>query len=101
MGPTAPPPAALTGDQAGLVDTLFGGTVFEATIPAVVREGDLAPFAELVWLVTPTPHERAWVDGSAVRFAELVTALADPSFGSVPFLTWLDRRLVTLSLIHI
>ena len=95
LGLTATPPAALTGDQAGLVDTLFGGTVFEATIPAVVREGDLAPFAELVWLVTPTPHERAWVDGSAVRFAELVTALADPSFGSVPFLTWLDRRLVT------
>ena len=95
LGLTATPPAALTGDQAGLVDTLFGGTVFEATIPAVVREGDLAPFAELVWLVTPTPHERAWVDGSADRFAELVTALADPSFGSVPFLTWLDRRLVT------
>lgn len=95
LGLTATPPAALTGDQAGLVDTLFGGTVFEATIPAVVREGDLAPFAELVWLVTPTPHERAWVDGSAVRFAELVTALADPSFGSVSFLTWLDRRMVT------
>ncbi len=95
LGLTATPPAALNGDQAALVDTLFGGVVFEATIPAVVREGDLAPFAELVWLVTPTPHERAWVDGSAVRFAELVDALADPMFGTVPFLTWLDRRLVT------
>ena len=95
LGLTATPPAALSGDQAALVQTLFGATVFEVTIPAVVREGDLAPFAELVWLVTPTPHERAWVDSSAVRFAELVTALADPAFGSVSFLTWLDRRLVT------
>lgn len=94
LGLTATPPAALTRDQADLVETLFGGTVFEASIPAVVREGDLAPFAELVWLVPPTPHEAAWVDSSAERFAELVAALADPSFGSVPFLAWLDRRLV-------
>ncbi|GAB2638341.1 DEAD/DEAH box helicase family protein [Nocardioides ginkgobilobae] len=97
LGLTATPPAALTREQAELVDTLFGGTVFEASIPAVVREGDLAPFAELVWLVPPTPHEAAWVDSSAERFAELVAALADPSFGSVPFLEWLDRRLVERS----
>ena len=45
----------------------------------------------------PTPHEAAWVDSSAERFAELVAALADPTFGSVPFLEWLDRRLVERS----
>lgn len=28
----------------------------------------------------------------ATRFAELVHGLTDPTFGSVPFLTWLDRR---------
>ncbi|MBF4162788.1 DEAD/DEAH box helicase family protein [Nocardioides acrostichi] len=94
LGLTATPPEALDAEQAALVEELFGAVAFETSIPAVVREGDLAPFAELVWLVRPTPRESDWVDGSAVRFHELVTALTDPAFGSVPFLTWCDRRLV-------
>ena len=94
LGLTATPPDALSADQAALVDALFGGVVYETSIPAVVREGDLAPFAELVWLTTPTQREREWVDGSALRFRELVTTLTDPALGSVPFLTWVDRRFV-------
>ncbi|MDP3894600.1 DEAD/DEAH box helicase family protein, partial [Nocardioides sp.] len=95
LGLTATPPAALTSDQGALVDSLFGGTVYEASIPAVVREGDLAPFAELAWLTTPTEVEAAWLREEAVRFHELVHQLTDPGFGSLPFLEWLDRRFVS------
>lgn len=95
LGLTATPPAALTPPQAALVDSLFGGTVYEASIPAVVREGDLAPFAELAWLTTPTEVESRWLREEAGRFHELVHQLTDPAFGSVPFLEWLDRRFVT------
>lgn len=94
LGLTATPPEALTREQAALVDTLFGDSVYATTIPAVVREGDLAPFAEMVWLTTPTPPEREWLRSEAARFEELVTQLLDPTFGSTGFLTWLDLRFI-------
>lgn len=94
LGLTATPPAALTRSEADLVAELFGPIAFETSIPAVVREGDLAPFAELVWLTEPTRTEQDWLAESAERFAELIAGLSDPTYGSVPFLTWLERRFV-------
>ncbi len=92
LGLTATPPEALSSEQKTLVDTVFGRSVYEASIPAVVREGDLAPFAEMVWLTTPTATERDWLRAGAERFRELVTQLTEPHFGSTGFLTWLDVR---------
>lgn len=91
LGLTATPPTALTKEQKALVDTLFGDVVFQTSIPAVVREGDLAPFAELAWLTTPTPREADHLRTQAQRFHELVHQLTDPGLG---FLDWLDRRFV-------
>ena len=92
LGLTATPPSTLTLDQSRLVDELFGKTLFSASIPAVVREGDLAPFAELAWLTTPTPTEADWLAEQGERFAELTTALSDPAYGSTSFFAWLDTR---------
>jgi superfamily II DNA or RNA helicase len=94
LGLTATPPATLTSTQADLVEELFGGIVYEASIPAVVREGHLAPFAELAWLTTPSPREHDYITGQAARFAELVHGLTDPRFGSIGFLGWVQRRFV-------
>lgn len=94
IGLTATPPATLTAAETELVDELFGEVVMAASIPAVVREGDLAPFAELVWLTRPTAGEADWMSGQAERFTELSGALTDPEFGSLPFLQWLDQRFV-------
>jgi hypothetical protein len=94
LGLTATPPEALTADQAALVDELFGKPLYRVSIPAVVKVGDLAPFVELAWLTTPTPSEDDWLAGEAERFQELVTQLTDPTFGSMPFLQWLDARFV-------
>ncbi len=92
LGLTATPPDALTREQSALVGELFGVTVYQASLPSVVRQGDLAPFAELAWLVTPSASEAQWLGGEATRFGELVTQLTDPGFGSTPFLSWLDAR---------
>ena len=92
LGLTATPPSTLTQEQKRLVDELFGDNVFSVSIPAVVREGDLAPFAELAWLTTPTPTENEWLAAQGERFAELTAALTDPAYGSTSFFGWLDRR---------
>jgi superfamily II DNA or RNA helicase len=94
LGLTATPPATLTPAQAALVEELFGGIGYEASVPAVVREGHLAPFAEMAWLTTPSSRERDYITGQAERFAELVHGLTDPRFGSIGFLDWVDRRFV-------
>lgn len=94
LGLTATPPDALTSEQADLVAELFGEVTYATSIPAVVREGDLAPFAELAYLVEPTPIENEWLGQESLRFRELTTRLLDPAYGSVGFLAWLHARFV-------
>ena len=48
LGLTGTPPESLTPAEAELVGTLFGTPILGASIPALVREGHLAPFAEPV-----------------------------------------------------
>jgi superfamily II DNA or RNA helicase len=88
LGLTGTPPESLTPAEAELVGTLFGTPILGASIPALVREGHLAPFAELAWLTRPTATEADHIAGEAERFAELTTDLV----GSTDFLTWLDAR---------
>ncbi|WP_210771869.1 DEAD/DEAH box helicase, partial [Streptomyces albidus (ex Kaewkla and Franco 2022)] len=95
IGLTATPPDRLTPSQAQLVGELFGPAVQGPSIPAAVREGHLAPYAELCWVTTPTPLEADWLAGEAERFTELTTDLLDPGFASRPFLSWLDERFIT------
>lgn len=94
LGLTATPPDSLNREQAALVGELFGEIAFRAGVPAVVKEGHLAPFAELAWLTTPTAHETEWLAAEATRFTELTTYLTDPTFGSMSFLEWITARFV-------
>ena len=89
---TATPPATLRSDQAELVRSLFGDPVYTTSIPAVVRDGHLAPFAELAWLTTPTAAELDWLAEQATRFRELTTDLTSPDFATRSFLDHLTDR---------
>jgi superfamily II DNA or RNA helicase len=97
LGLTATPPTVLDTRQAQLVDDLFGDIVFGASIPAAVREGHLAPFAELAWLTLPTAEETAWLSDQAMRFVQLTTDLVDTRLGSTPILVWFDSRFLALT----
>ena len=88
LGLTGTPPESLSPAEKRLVDTLFGAPVLGASIPALVRQGHLAPFAELAWLTPPTAAEAEHIAGEAEHFAELTTGLVT----STDFLTWLDSR---------
>jgi superfamily II DNA or RNA helicase len=94
IGLTATPPHMMTSEQAGLHQELFGAVDLEVSAPALVRDGHLAPFQELAWFTTPTPAEADYIGGQALRFAELRAGLLDPGFASVPFLAWLQQRVV-------
>lgn len=91
---TATPPDSLAGEQLALVEKLFGSILYRVSVPAVVKEGHLAPFDELVWLTTPTAVEEDWLTDEAIRFTELTTLLTTPGFGTVGFYEWLTARFV-------
>ncbi len=84
----------MTAEQAQLHQTLFGGVDLEVSAPALVREGLLAPYQELAYLTRPSPAEADYIPGEALRFAELRAGLLDPGFANVPFLGWLQARVV-------
>ncbi|MCU1693251.1 MAG: hypothetical protein JWM64_2342 [Frankiales bacterium] len=95
VGLTATPPGELSAWQRDLQAELFGAEPdFSVPTPAVVKEGDLAPYQELVYLTAPTPEEDTWVAAERSRFADLQVELASASLGSLPLFAWLERRLV-------
>jgi superfamily II DNA or RNA helicase len=94
IGLTATPPHQLTGWQRTLSDELFGAADFEIQAPALVKEGDLAPYRELVYLTRPTDEEDTWLAAEGTRFADLQIQLVDKRLGTIPLAGWLDRRAV-------
>lgn len=91
---TATPPRTMSADQAALHSRLFGRVDLEISTPAVVRDGQLAPYQELVYLTTPTPGEADYIAGERVRFEELRADLLDPRFAKTPFLDWVRSRVI-------
>jgi superfamily II DNA or RNA helicase len=100
IGLTATPPHQLTGWQRTLRDELFGATDFEIQAPALVREGDLAPYRELVYLTRPTDDEDTWLAAESARFADLRIQLLDKQLGTIPLVEWLHRRTVDRSTVE-
>ena len=93
IGLTATPRTSMTARQAELHDELFGDCDFFVPTPAVVKEGELAPYQELIYLTAPTTEEDTWVVAERQRFADLQIELLSLRTGTLPFLDWLWRRL--------
>ena len=93
VGLTATPRTSMTARQAELHDELFGDCDFSVPTPAVVKEGELAPYQELVYLTAPTAEEDTWIVAERTRFADLQLELLSERTGTLPFLDWLWRRL--------
>ena len=94
VGLTATPPGDMGAREAELYDELFGHADFEVVTPAVVKEGELAPYQELAYLTEPLPTEREYMAAQSRRFEDLTHQLLDPTFASRPFLDWLHQRAV-------
>ncbi len=97
VGLTATPPGDMAAREAELYSRLFGRADFEVVTPAVVKEGDLAPYQELAYLTDPLPTELDYMRSQSKRFDDLVTDLLSPTFASRPFIDWLRQRVVERS----
>ena len=59
VGLTPTPPVGLPEADAELYAALLGPVDFTVPTPAVVRDGQLAPYQELVWLTEPVARRAA------------------------------------------
>ncbi len=59
-------------------DEYFGAIDYEVPVPAVVRDGFLAPYQDLVWFVRPTPQEMEFVSDVDRNFRQLMDDLCRP-----------------------
>nr|WP_241728396.1 DEAD/DEAH box helicase family protein [Nocardioides zeae] len=92
---TGTPRGGVGGEQRLALTTYFGSTAYEASAVDLVRQGDLAPYAELAWFTEPTAAEVTWMGEAPLRLAELVALLDAPGFGSTSMRDWLRLRFVT------
>lgn len=83
-------------------DDYFGPIDYEVPVPAVVRDGFLAPYQDLVYFVRPTKKELSFVADVDSRFRELLDALCHPrnteGQSVAPLPQWLFQTLDKLEL---
>jgi len=83
VGLTATPPSEMGAREALLYQELFGRADFEVPTPAVVKEGNLAPYQELAYITSPLEHELAYIAEEKTRFEELLASMMRPDLGTV------------------
>ncbi|RKS06758.1 type III restriction/modification enzyme restriction subunit [Nocardiopsis sp. Huas11] len=94
IGLTGTPAASLTRTEKKLVERLFGEPITGASVPALVRDGYLAPFAELAYVTVPNALEREYLAEEGLRFTEMCAELLTSGFAETDFLAWIDVRFV-------
>jgi superfamily II DNA or RNA helicase len=95
LGLTATTPTELSAAEAKQYTDLLGDVDFFIPTPAVVKDGYLAPYQELVQLCEPLVSEREWLDERHARFSEALIALDDlpPEAEHLGLSVWLLARL--------
>ena len=81
IGLTATLPSPEDDDEYENYSSLLGDVDFEVPTPAVVKEGDLAPYRDLVYSVRPTERERTFLKNIDFEFAQAVSdTTSSPAF---------------------
>lgn len=65
-------------------DAFFGEIDYEVPVPAVVKDGFLAPYQDLAYFVRPTRRELTFIANADEQLHELVAELCRPSPTDVP-----------------
>jgi Type III restriction enzyme, res subunit len=80
IGLTATPPDRdqRDADDVERYDAFFGPVDFEVPVPAVVKDGFLAPYQDLAYFVRPAAKELSFVAQTDQQFREIVDELSRP-----------------------
>ncbi|QNN23392.1 DEAD/DEAH box helicase family protein [Planctomycetales bacterium ZRK34] len=102
LGLTATPPDRRGRDPKDVAryDDFFGPVDFEVPVPALVKEGHLAPYQDLVYFVRPSSAEMTFIAQADQRFDQLVNELEAGEIHFPRLSDWLvevltERRLPT------
>jgi len=87
VGLTATLPSPDGDDEFENYDSLLGEVDFEIPTPAVVKEGDLAPYRDLAYLVKPAPREMEYLNKIQAEFELAIAGLT----GDSRFTDWVRR----------
>ena len=104
VGLTATPPekAKKETEDAKRYREYFGPVDFEVPVPAVVKDGFLAPYQDLAYFVRPTSEELLFIAQTSDRLDALIEELCQPSTSDQPpresLPAYLQRVLSTRSL---
>lgn len=96
IGLTATPPLDEEVEQVKCYARLMGGIDFEIPTPAVVKEGMLAPYQDLVYFCIPTTDEFEFIKNSHQKFKELTLLFNKPEGD---FYYWIIERIVNRKLV--
>lgn len=78
VGLTATPPVDRREQEQAIYLSLVGEVDYEVPTPAVIKEGHLAPYQDLVYLVRPSEAETAFVTGAHEALHALLAELESP-----------------------
>lgn len=90
VGLTATPPIDRQDAELSRYLDLVGDIDFQIPTPAVVKEGNLAPYQDLVILTRPLPREQHFIASQHEQFAQIARRLLEKDSH---FLSWLDLRI--------
>ena len=83
IGLTGTPPEGKSTSQEGRYLSLVGDIDYQVPTPALVREGGLAPFQDLVYFTEPTEKEFQFLEEQHIGFHELIKDLTTPKHKGV------------------
>lgn len=95
VGLTATPPALeeVAPDDAERYRTFFGPVDYEIPVPALVKDGFLAPYQDLAYFVRPTGKELQFIAETDKALSELVDACCEAREGRVSLDDWVEEAL--------
>jgi superfamily II DNA or RNA helicase len=94
IGLTGTPPEGKSQSQENRYLSLVGEIDYQVPTPALVREGGLAPFQDLVYFTLPTGEEEEFLADQHCAFHELLTELSQ---GNSLLTRWVEGRVAGAS----
>lgn len=90
IGLTATPPLSAQDSELDNYLSIMGEIDFEIPTPAVVKEGNLAPYQDLVYFCSPTHKEKQYISSIQSRFQELIESIGQRD----TFSKWVRKRII-------